>query len=451
MGQANGKGNKLCYSNTNVNRYMTLTGVSGGNNLYIQFLYRIHMLSRLFSNVTLGLFSPSSFMTGPRFADVRELFNYSRGFVLRASEFADVASNWAISFTLWSCKPNQDDSHVYPVDVMLNNAQMPEVVANHILSPLDKKYKATLDLIGFDYRDAYVSTFRMTSGLNIAESSCQMHLSALAMYVFDGNIIESNSTRVAILPRRTNACWSTQEVFPDNFLRVTANFTARRLVTGPRATWVNCKDEYMIPNVDDARYASFEADSIVYSLFNNASNQSSLRDIDYNGKKWDIKNEFFWLSRDEMISLCQNSSDPENINNDVGRDLRTHADDERYVYKLLSDPDIQSRLSPEAKTVLDAATALLKKSFKYRKVISQLHPEYHLNTWDMGYYQMNKLIKECGDLELQAEFKQFRELYKALDEKLYPLVYELGFLKGDPWEYKKYIKSGKKAKSDSDT
>lgn len=443
MGQANGKSNKLCYSNTAVNGYMISNGVHGGNNLYIQFLYRIHMISRLFSNVKLGLFSPSSFMTGPKFASARELFNYSRGFVLRASEFADVASNWAISFTLWSCCANQDDKYIYSVDVMLNEAQTPKVVANHILSPLDKKHKASLSLAGFDFQDDYTSTFRMTSGLNIAESSCQMHLSALAVYVFDGNIIESNGTRLAILPRRTNACWSTQEIFPDNFLRVTANFTARRLVTGPRATWVNWQDEYMIPDVSNPKYAQFEADSIVYSLFNTKSNQSSLRDIDYNGKKWDIKNEFFWLSRAEMKALCQSSSDPVNINNDVGNDLLTHADDERYVYKMLSDPNIQANLSSEAKAVLDAATALLKKSFKYRKTIAQLHPEYHLNTWDMGYYQMNKLIKECGDLALQEEFKRFRELYKALDEKLYPLVYELGFLKGDPWEYKKFSKSGK--------
>ena len=144
-----------------------------------------------------------------------------------------------------------------------------------------------------------------------------------------------------------------------------------------------------------------------------------------------------------MKALCQSSSDPVNINNDVGNDLLTHADDERYVYKMLSDPNIQANLSSEAKAVLEAATALLKKSFKYRKTIAQLHPEYHLNTWDMGYYQMNKLIKDCGDLALQEEFKKFRELYRALDEKLYPLVYELGFLKGDPWEYKKFSKSGK--------
>ena len=89
-----------------------------------------------------------------------------------------------------------------------------------------------------------------------------------------------------------------------NFDRVISLFTARKLITGSYATWINCKDEYMIPNTEHPDYAQWQADCIVHSLFNTASNQSSLRNIEYNGKTWNIFNEFFWMSREDIYELA---------------------------------------------------------------------------------------------------------------------------------------------------
>ena len=430
---------------TAINAIMKRNAIgASAQQLYAQFLYRIGLLRQLFSTISdVGLFAPPAYITGNTYKGLRSFLTLHNmkpfsGFCLQASEFADCSDGWGISFVLLNSVGRFDD-----VTLQIKHAELGTtiLIKDKLIYNLDdeKPLSSWITLLGRG-EDAP----QMISAIkwNNVHNRGNMIKGALGYAVQAGNNVEQSKQLVLLL----SSCFNTgngTSIMPKNFRRVCSAFTARRLVTGPRATWVNCKDEYVIPDVNNPKYAQFEADSIVYSLFNNASNQSSLRDIDYNGKKWDIKNEFFWLSRAEMKSLCQSSSDPVNINNDVGNDLLTHADDERYVYKMLSDPSIRSNLSPEAKAVLDAATALLKKSFKYRRTIAQLHPEYHPNTWDMGYYQMNKLIKECGDLALQDEFKQFRELYKALDAKLYPLVYELGFLKGDPWEYKKFSKSGK--------
>ena len=53
------------------------------------------------------------------------------------------------------------------------------------------------------------------------------------------------------------------------------------------------------------------------------------------------------------------------------------------------------------------------------------HPEYFINTWDAGYYQLKALWKEY----LPKEYKEFQTLYKKLADKMRPMVYELGFLK----------------------
>jgi hypothetical protein len=48
-----------------------------------------------------------------------------------------------------------------------------------------------------------------------------------------------------------------------------------------------------------------------------------------------------------------------------------------------------------------------------------------LNSWDAGYAQLKLVWKEY----FQEEFKEFRQLYKNLEDRMRPLVYELGFLK----------------------
>jgi hypothetical protein len=44
-------------------------------------------------------------------------------------------------------------------------------------------------------------------------------------------------------------------------------------------------------------------DTIIYSIFNNSSYQCSARNVEYKNSTYDIKNEFFWISVDEMKKL----------------------------------------------------------------------------------------------------------------------------------------------------
>ena len=228
-----------------------------------------------------------------------------------------------------------------------------------------------------------------------------------------GNNVYQNSQMVALF----TSAYSNAHGFginSDNFNRVVCLFSVRRLITGNHATWINDKDEYLAPDESNLHFEKFVNDSIIYSLFDTASQQSSLRNVEYKDKTWEIKNEFFWMSREEIMNLAD-----ENDNEECYEDAATSK--ERFVYEYLKNVT----LSPEAQAVLDAANKLVVDSFQWRQDFAADYPEYQINNWDCGYYQ----LKGLWSVYMKDEFKQFRDLFNALADKMRPMVYELGFLK----------------------
>jgi len=200
-------------------------------------------------------------------------------------------------------------------------------------------------------------------------------------------------------------------VIPANFRKCCALFTARRTI---KRTWLNWQDEYSAPNEQHPDYEQWNTDAIVYALFNPKSNQSSLRDIAYKGKTWQIHNEWFWLARQRMIELAN-----EHKNTAVYQDA--HTDKDRFVYTTLQ----TLTLTADARAVLDKATELLVKTFEYRERAADEHPEWHIQTWDASWYQVKLLLKQY----LPADLKAFQVLYRKLEDRLREGVYTLGFLR----------------------
>jgi hypothetical protein len=233
-----------------------------------------------------------------------------------------------------------------------------------------------------------------------------------------GGIVDKNTQQVSI----TSATYSNlhgTHVVKDNFYNVVQGFCARRLIESNPFIW---NDEYMKPSDDilaSDDYAQWSNDCIIYSLFDNKSYQSSLRQITYQGKQWDIKNEFFPFSSQGMRTLAENNQFIEMID-DLDED-----DTERFVYTEIERIKLEPiTFSQEALDLLECAKELITSSMPYRKLMHSQHEEYHLNAWDTGYAQLKLVWKEhCA-----KEFKVFDGLRKALADKLRPKVYEFGFL-----------------------
>ena len=388
-------------------------------NLYAQFLYRIWKFRQGNPNVYISIFCPPLFLSGGSFETFRKkffnVFGYEGGFLFQASHFSDVAQNWGIGFTLWG-KQGDKDSFKYDL-VDINDFS---------LKPQGEKrvYNTDNQLAASEWI-RIESKMSKTGGVfptlknyyTVKDGKAKKAVEGfLGTFVNDSNTVYQNQTTVLLIAALWNANNSTLPIIAQNLHRVTTLFSARKMIAG---NWINQKDEYLAPNESHPEWEQFVTDSLVYSLFNNSSQQSSLRQIEYKGKLWDIKNEFFWLSRKDMMELANQAG-----YDALYKDARTA--DERFVYKkLFGTENVYAKLSPDAKAVLDAATELLKKSIAMRQAMSEEHPEYHLDTFDAGYAQLKLVWKEY----FKDEFEKFRALYKAFEDRMRPFVYKLGFLK----------------------
>jgi len=383
--------------------------------IYSQFIYKI--VQHFNSHVC--MFTPPLYLTGESATKLRKLVfqkvKYTKGFIMDAANFADVKS-WGLTFSILKKGSNQNKDSFFEFDVLTQSVDF------SIEKSTTKKLYNTEDVSSLSKwikdNSKIGKTFdvpQMTSPLNIKNENGRGKLdeTSLGFLLNLTNRVEKNETSVSLYSSAA-AEGNGFPVNPTNLIHSVIGFSVRKMI---RSTWIIQKDEYLAPNESHDLYEQFKYDSVVYSLFNSASNQSSLRQVEYKNQLWDIKNEFFWMSSDKMKELADQNGYDELYN-----DARTSSD--RYVYKLLfGEQRIYDKLSPDAKAVLDKATELVESSMELRQVMS--NDENHLNSWDAGYAQLKLVWKEY----FQEEFKEFRQLYKNLEDRMRPLVYELGFLK----------------------
>ena len=416
-----GETSKCGINNTMIRKQMNANKLgSGAENLQHQFMYRIMQIKNDFNltNVHIALFSKPIYLTGGKQADFLNVlcdnFRIVDGIIFNASNFADVSDKWGITFNIWENGVNVERNNFVHICVECSNGEIVEKSAKTLYnaSGLIKASEWVRKPIKEVKMDVELPC--MSNAINIKESEHApfTNIDAIGYFHNNANSVQYNAQYVGMYSTPFASAHGVS-ILPDNFDRCTALFAARKLIVG---NWINDKDEYLTPNTNHDKWNEFVNDSIVYSLFHSSSNQSSLRNIEYKGRKWDIKNEFCWYDINKVKELA-NENNLDFTYNDA------NATEQRFVYEYIREHD--GEFSKEALDVLNKANDMLWKSFKYRKLFNEEHPEYQIMNADLGYYQLKALYKDY----MADDLEEFKKLYKVLSDKMRPMVYELGFLK----------------------
>ena len=377
--------------------------------LEIQFIYRIIKIKEKYnlSNCYICLINKTTYLSGPYFTQLRtDLYNnfgFINGCELDGSIFNNVGE-CGISFIIW--KSNYNNKNVV-LDLLNTNNEYLQIFKKKTLYDTDN-LKTLTDYAKFGFSKNKIAVPFIKSPLNITNIEKLVPGNFIGWYFSHSNDVYQSQQMIGILNSFVHQGWA---ITPENYENCCCAFSARRLI---KCEFYNDKDQFLYPNTKHQNYKLFVNDSIIFSLFNDKSNTASLRNVACNNKLWNIKNEFFWMSKSEIESLALKYD-----NDYCYKDA--HSSSERFVYEKLQ----TITLSPEANAVLDKANDIVRKTFKYRKQFDKEHPEYQIMNFDCGWYQIKKLCKEY----MPELLKEFKEVYKVLADKMRPMVYTLGFLK----------------------
>jgi hypothetical protein len=229
----------------------------------------------------------------------------------------------------------------------------------------------------------------------------------------------------------------------ENLWQAAIVFSVRRLI---KPTWLNDRDQFLQPTGELTD--EFKNDCLVWMLFHGSNLSASANNLEWNGQKWAIVNHFIPFSEDEVGAPDRFESDfmvqylaklgypsPQPSPRGRGGKAQTMVltedghDDSGNSLSLRERARVRG-LSEESIAVLSAGKKLWQAYFAHTDSHT-VRDEYKLNRPDVGWYQIRNALKkrnESGDFA-PVSFDAFEQAYKALTEKLRPMVYELGFLK----------------------
>lgn len=392
-----------------------------GRNYASQFMHRFLRIQKNYNtDLHIGLFCPIMFMTLRGYSKFRELwfenFEFKNGFVFSSHEFEDLKNNtpWPVSFTIWSSKKTDKKSNFsIELDIIENRKKN----GTKIFKPPDCPLIDWVDSPSHD-----LHSFPLSNALGFGGRKTRprhkINKNAIGYLAYVGNDVQ-NSRYSCIFS--SSAChgmgWS---IMDNNFIQSMLCLFARAITEN---NWLNNKDEYSIPNLDlnnlNKKDEEFIEKAVIWVLFNKDYNRSSsLSNMEYKNKIYNVKNNFFFMSPLEI----QNIEKMPKIIKDSSINEK-----EPYISKWIR----SQNFSDSVNELICLGKELVIKSAKYR-LNKNIDSKYQLKQWDAGLFQIIYGIyenKKLSDKELDNIYNKFLDSLNNLEEELQPKLYEYEFLK----------------------
>ncbi len=396
-GNTKGKEAKVGVSNkTRAHRDYTVgIGTYAKRELFVQFFMRVF---RELSPGVLAEFSKLKMLQGPYFREFRKTFQakIGRSFLVPADSFDNVKGQFPIGFFIW----HLDNPVIFE--------ETTSEVFDHNGEQIDSKIICSYDnakMLNDWLRDTW-KTKEEPLGWVVCNGNDFQHQNEVCILT-----IPSNQTSTFFKP-----------ITRTNFLKSCIYFSVRKVVA---ATWLNDRDQFLLPNDDWRKDYEFMSDCIIYSLFSNSNvvrnEQGTNHWIPFTEKEMD--------SQDNCKShfMMDYLSTPHAMGNNQTNMFYPISDQEHgSVYRPLD------HLSTEATIVMNAGRELWK--YYHKQPGANSDASYYdirlyfqgTKTTKSGKEQMNT---ESTDTTYTTLNNTLRQAMRQLASHIEPKVYQYGFLK----------------------
>jgi hypothetical protein len=373
------------------------------NELFMQFVVRI---AQEIPYATVAMFSKVKYITAPTLDDFRSKWKakYLGGFVVDSRSFDGLKGKFPIGFLVWKTDMAKEDwlmTNEFNADILDKDAK-----------PIGEKMMIVPDglptLTEWAQRPKTndVEIVPLSNAITPATSSKDLRGTrwangALGWFNCAGNDLQNAALKTMLM---SSGYGSGRGYFvtEQNLEKSAIIYSVRRLI---KPTWLNDRDQFLQPTGELTE--EFKSDCLVWMLFNGSNLTASADGLEWNGRTWSIVNHFIPFTEAEVGARDRFESD--------------------FMVQYMADKTFGS----EAQAVLDEGRKLWQAYFAQTDVRT-VRDELKLNRADVGWYQVRKALQArnaSGDF-VPVSFAGFDKAYKALTEKLVPMVYELGFLRG---------------------
>ena len=419
VGGETGKKSKDTVSKTTIREWMNEEDYGeASRELFTQFLFRI---SKEFNDkqAHLCMFSKLKYINSNNDQKIRDGFfqyKYERGFIFPIKCFYGATGNFPVGFLVWNLAKKK---HLAEQSITLDvfNTQV-EKVGTKLFPSVERtamlnKWCPRPKWDGKSVMPTFVSAFNLKTD----NKDKRNHVAPgfLCSVSSKGDDFQNqNSVFILSAPYANAGAFS---VTPDNFEKAMVLHAVKKI---PKATWTNDRDAFYAPNSgalgDRALPDEFVTDCVVWSAFADSNYAVSLRNVEYQGRAWQIQNNMYPFLLDEVRQWpCSHG--------DIAAQMAA-ANENRFLAKWLN--LVINKLSPEACAVLDAARQLYREF--YANITRTPWMDWKIETWDVGYYQVRNAMKSLNPVN---PVNPVETLHDALRAKLLPQIYSLGFLNPD--------------------
>lgn len=392
------KNKKQWVSKTKLSQHMDWYG-KASSELFTQFVVRI---AQEIPNATLAMFSTLKYINSTNFEKFRNKRSakYLDWFVVHNQAFDWMIWKFPIWFLIW--KTNNDGSN-YTIDEVSTEVFDKDVIpiGQKIFYNLPSKSYLNVRFKRPRANKELALPIKNTFSVASAKPSIRNRSDWAIWYMHcNWNDVQQTEQLTSLYSSIFSAGhWI--YINKENLRMSSIVFSVRRLVS---QTWLNDRDQFLQPNIELPK--EFINDCLIRMLFNRCNKSASANDLERNDRTWSIVNHFIPYTEAEVDS-------PERFESD-------------FMVQYMTD----LVFSEEAQAVLDTGRELWRAYFAHTDNHTT-RDLYKLNRCDVWRYQIRKSLQmrnESGDFP-PISFAEFETAYKALTEKLRPLVYEYGFLK----------------------
>lgn len=363
-------------------KYNDILGTAG-REIYAQFLLRIYAE---IPDAIIAEFSKLKLLQGSAFISLRNFLRakVEKMFIAPAYTFDNVKGKFPIGFKIWNTQIKEVFKNV-STDIYNEKG---DFIGTKGLYSIGKNYYINKWISSFKVNDGFIGFLAGTNGNDFQQN---------------GIVYILNKKEQMANPR---GMW----ISSINLIPVSIYYSVRKCVD---QTWINDRDQFVVPNSNWNKDFEFHNDCLCYTLFNtNIQEQFGLNN---------------WIPFTEQEVNAQTRFESHFMTDFINGKIKIES--ENNLFGTAENQTLKREFSEEATAVFDAGRVLWKYYHKQHNVNVNASL-YDIREYFQGRNEQGRMNSKSNDEKYMELIGELRNKLNFLADKIKPKIYEYEFLKG---------------------